>query len=168
MRQIARAMTFALFILTAGSNLSAPLAVAQDSIVGFDITPHHFGISVPNLEESIAWYQKMLGFKVVSRMGQGSGMLVALMQRGNFHVELFQAAGAKPMPEYRRDPSSDLRVNGLCQIAFQVADVQAAVKELKAKGVEVSMGPVDSAGVVFAFIHDNSGINIELIQYKKQ
>ena len=29
----------------------------------FEIKPHHTGISVPNLEESIAWYQKMLGFQ---------------------------------------------------------------------------------------------------------
>jgi methylmalonyl-CoA/ethylmalonyl-CoA epimerase len=172
MRKMIHAMmiTFALFVVTAGLNSHAQPVPAQDSPVGFEITPHHFGISVPNLEESIVWYQKMLGFKVVSRMGGGvnSGMLVALIQRGSFNIELFQVAGAKPLPEYRRDPSADLRVNGLCQMAFQVSDVQAAIKELKAKGVEVSMGPVDSTGVVFAFIHDNSGINIELIQFKKQ
>jgi methylmalonyl-CoA/ethylmalonyl-CoA epimerase len=144
-------------------------AVAEDSGVGFEISPHHVGISVPSMEESITWYKKMLGFEVVSRMGSSnSGMLVALIKRGNCHIELFQVAGAKPLPEYRRDPSADLRVNGISQMAFQVADVQAAVKELKAKGAEIAMGPVDSAGVVFAFIRDNSGNCFELIQFKNQ
>jgi len=49
-----------------------------------------------------------------------------------------------------------------------VADVQAAAKELKAKGAEIAMGPVDSPGVAFVFIRDNAGNCFELIQFKKQ
>jgi methylmalonyl-CoA/ethylmalonyl-CoA epimerase len=163
-----RSMQALLAVIFAAFAISA---AAEDAGVGFEITHHHTGISVPNLEESIAWYKKMLGFEVVSRMGGGSGnngMLVALIKRGNSHIELFQVPGAKPLPEYRRDPSSDLRVHGLSQMAFQVSDVQAAVKELKAKGAEIAMGPVDSSGVVFAFIRDNAGNCFELIQFKKQ
>ncbi len=150
--------------------MNPPALTAQENSVGFEITPHHFGLSVPNLEESIEWYRKMLGFEVVTRMKEDSGnrMLIALMRRGNFHLELFQVEGAEPMPAYRRDPSADLRVHGLKQMAFQVPDVHAAVKELKARGVEIAMGPVESPGVVFVFIRDNSGIAIELIQFKKQ
>ena len=163
-----------LFLATALAVFSALGALnlaVQDSGPGFEITPHHFGLSVPNLEESIAWYQKMLGFKVVTRMNQGANsekMLVALLRRGNFYLELFQVAGAKPLPEYRRDPTADLGVHGLKQMAFQVADVQAAAKELKAKGAEIAMGPVDSPGVAFVFIRDNAGNCFELIQFKKQ
>jgi methylmalonyl-CoA/ethylmalonyl-CoA epimerase len=94
-------------------------------------------------------------------------MTVVHIKRGNCYIELFQIDGAKPLPEYRRDPSSDLRVNGLAHFAYQVADVQAALKELKAKGAEVAMGPVDTPGVVFAFIRDNAGNCFELIQFKK-
>jgi len=151
-------------------SIFAVAAVSQDNAVGFQISYHHVGISVPNLEESIAWYKKMLGFEVVSRMGGATNdaMLVALIKRGNCHIELFQVPGAKPLPEYRRDPSADLRVHGLGQFAFQVADTQAAVKELKAKGAEIAMGPVDTAGVVFAFVRDNAGNCFELIQFKNQ
>ena len=149
-------------------SIFATSAAAQEASVSFDISMHHFGISVPNLEESIAWYKKMLGFELVSRMkGEtGEGMLVALIRRGNAHIELFQVPKAKPLPEYRRDPTADLGVNGISQMAFQVADVQAAVKELKSKGAEVAMGPVDTAGVSFAFIRDNAGNCFELIQFK--
>jgi methylmalonyl-CoA/ethylmalonyl-CoA epimerase len=164
------AIAFALCVVIGDLSMNAAPATAQDEGVGFEISPHHVGISVPNLEESIAWYQKMLGFKVVQRMTQGanSGMIVALLQRGNCYIELFQVAGAKPLPEYRRDPTADLHVHGIKHMAFQVSDVLAATKELKAKGAEIAMGPVDSPGVVFVFIRDNSGNTFELIQFKKQ
>jgi methylmalonyl-CoA/ethylmalonyl-CoA epimerase len=160
-------MACALVVLLA---VFAAAAAAQESAVGFQISYHHVGISVPNLEESIAWYKKMLGFEVVSRMGGATNdaMLVALIKRGNCHIELFQVSGAKPLPEYRRDPSADLRVHGLSQFAFQVTDTQAAVKELKAKGAEIAMSPVDTSGVVFAFVRDNAGNCFELIQFKNQ
>jgi len=142
-------------------------AAAQDGQAGFEISHHHVGISVPNAEESAAWYRKMLGFEVVTRMNQGS-MVVVHIKRGNCYIELFQVEGAKALPEYRRDPTADFGVHGLVHFAFQVPDVLAAVKELKAKGAEVALNPVDTPGVVFAFIRDNAGNCFELIQYKKQ
>ena len=159
---------FALFVAIGGMSMNVPQSSAQDNGVGFEISHHHVGISVPNAEESAAWYKKMLGFEVVTRMNQGNGMLVVHIRRGNCYIELFQIAGAKPLQEYRRDPNADLRVHGLVHMAFQVSDVLAATKELKAKGAEIAMGPVDTPGVVFAFIRDNSGNAFELIQYKKQ
>lgn len=160
---------FVIFVMAL--NMNAPLAQAQDAPapddrVSFEISPDHVGISVPNAEESAAWYHKMLGFEVEFRMKQGEGMTVVHIKRGDFSIELFQIVGAKPLPEYRRDPSTDLRVNGLAHFAFRVSDVQAAIKELKAKGAEIAMEPVDTPGVVFAFVRDNAGNCFELIQYK--
>jgi hypothetical protein len=37
---------------------------------------------------------------------------------------------------------------------------------LMKKGAEIAMGPVDTPGVAFAFIRDNAGNTLELIQYK--
>jgi catechol 2,3-dioxygenase-like lactoylglutathione lyase family enzyme len=161
-------MAFAFAIFLAASGLSSPLAIAQDSGVSFEISHHHVAISVPNAEESAAWYQKMLGFEVITRINQGGGMTVVHIRRGNCYIELFQIEGAKPLPEYRRDPSSDLRVHGTVHFAFQVSDVAAAIKELQAKGAEIAMATVDTPGVAFAFVRDNSGNCFELIQYKKQ
>jgi methylmalonyl-CoA/ethylmalonyl-CoA epimerase len=151
--------------------MSISFATAQsDRIAGFEISHHHVGISVPNAEESAAWYKKMLGFEVVARMTEDGAnkMKIVHIKRGNCYIELFQVEGAKPLPDYRRDPSEDFTVHGLKHMAFQVADVQAAVKELKAKGADIAMGPVDTPGVAFVFIRDNAGNPFELIQYKKQ
>lgn len=141
-------------------------ATAQnDPPVGFEISHHHIGISVANAEESAAWYNRMLGFEVVTRMKQ-QGMTVVHIQRGNCYIELFQVEGAKPLPDYRRDPTKDLGVHGTVHFAFQVEDAAAVIKELKEKGAEIAMEPIDTPGVAFAFIRDNSGNCFEVIQYK--
>jgi methylmalonyl-CoA/ethylmalonyl-CoA epimerase len=144
-------------------------ATAQGSGPGFAIMPHHVGISVPNLAESIAWYQEMLGFEVVRRMTQAANpeMELALLQRGDCYIELFQVADGKPMPEYRRDPTEDLYVHGTKHIAFQVEDARAAAEILAAKGAEIALGPVENPRTVFVFIRDNSGNTFELIQFKE-
>ena len=166
----ATAIALALFVTVGYLCLNVPAANALGDGAGFEVTHHHVGISVPNAEESAAWYKKMFGFEEVLRMNQGgvNGMLVVHIKRANCYIELFQVAGASPLPEYRRDPSADLRVHGFKHMAFQVPDVAAAIKELRAKGAEIAMEPVDTPGIAFAFVRDNSGNTFELIQYKKQ
>ncbi len=163
-------IAFAIFIAAVCTIAVTPPALAQDDGAGFDISFHHVAISVANAEESAAWYKKMFGFKEVLRMNQGANnaMLVVHIKRGNCYIELFQVAGSKPLPEYRRDPTADLGVQGLKHMAFEVSDVMDATKKLKAKGAEIAMGPVDTPGVAFVFVRDNSGNTLELIQYKKQ
>ena len=162
---------FALLLAAGYSAMGDIMAEEQNSKPGFGISFHHIGISVPNLEESIAWYKEKLGFEEVMRMNQGEtikNMIIGHIRRGNCYIELFQVAGAKPLPEYRRDPNADLMVHGLKHFGLQVSDVHAAVEELKAKGVEIAMGPIDTPGVAFVFIRDNSGNTFELIEYKNQ
>jgi len=159
-----------MLITAGGVAMIVPPATAQDKGAGFEISLHHIGISVANLDESIAWYREMLGFEEVMRMKEDAAnkMEIGHIRRSNCYIELFQVEGAAPLPEYRRDPSADLRVHGVKHFGLQVSDAHAAVKELKAKGVEIAMGPVDTPGVVFVFIRDNSGNALELIEYKNR
>jgi methylmalonyl-CoA/ethylmalonyl-CoA epimerase len=144
-------------------------AASKDNPVGFDLSLHHVGISVPDAEASAAWYREMLGFEEVLRMNEKAvnEMFIIHIRRGNAYIELFEVKGADPLPEYRRDPDADLRVHGLKHMAFQVSDVQAAVKELTAKGVEIAKAPIDTPGIAFVFFRDNAGNTFELIQYKR-
>lgn len=146
------------------------LALAQTSPqaggASFDITPHHAAVSVPNLEESIAWYQRMLGFEVVRRVAPNANIAIALLRRNDCYLELFQVAGAAPLPDSRRNPTADLAVHGIKHFAFEVADARGAAANLKAKGAEVVMGPVENATEIFFFVRDNAGNAFELIQYK--
>jgi methylmalonyl-CoA/ethylmalonyl-CoA epimerase len=157
-----------LFLAAEYLGMEVLMAEEQNNKPGFEISLHHVGISVANLEESIAWYKEMLGFEEVMRMSEDAAnkMEIGHIKRGNCYIELFQVEGAKPLPEYRLDPSADLRVHGVKHFGLQVDDALAAVKELKAKGVEIAMGPIDTPGVCFVFIRDNSGNALELIEYK--
>ena len=139
---------------------------AQTKGPSFELTADHVGLSVPDLGKSIDWYEQMLGFHLVRRTN-GKGMQIALLQRGGFHVELFSPTDGRAMPDYRHDPSADLHVYGMKHVGFAVKNVRAAIAELKARGVEVALGPIENKTTVFAFIRDNSGIPLELIQHKQ-
>jgi methylmalonyl-CoA/ethylmalonyl-CoA epimerase len=143
-------------------------AAQQDTSASFDIAPHHAAISVPNLEESIAWYHDMLDFEVVRQVtaGAGANITIALLQRGDCYLELFQVAGAAPLPEYRSSPTADLAVHGTKHFAFEVADARRAAEILAAKDAEIAMGPVENATEIFFFVRDNAGNTFEIIEYK--
>ena len=73
--------------------------MAKSTSSNIKIAPHHGGISVPDIEASITWYQNMLGFKVVRRMNiDAIPAKVAFLQHGNFRIELFEVPGASPLP----------------------------------------------------------------------
>ena len=169
-KNLRTAIGIAAFLVIGIQGMVSPQASAQDAGADFEITPHHTGISVANLDESIAWYHRMLGFEVVSRNTQESNpkMTFALLRRGDCYIELFQVVDGKPLPAYRRDPTADLYVHGIKHFAFQVKDARAASTALKAKGAEIVLGPVENPRVVFVFIRDNSGNCFELIQFKDQ
>ena len=150
--------------------MTGSLVFAEDRPVSFTIAPHHIGISVPNAEESAAWYKKMLGFEDVLRMNEGgvNKMKVIHIRRDDAYIELFEVEGAKPLPDYRRDHSTDFTVHGLKHFAFRVPDAMAAFEELRKKGAEVDMEPRDLPGIIFGFVRDNAGNCFELIEYKTQ
>jgi len=146
------------------SLLAQPVA-AQSSNTGLDFKIDHVGISVANLRESVDWYVDKLGFELVRplNLDSESTMTIALLRYGDFNIELFQIDGAAALPEYRRDPSADLRVHGLAHFAFQVDDVAAVQADLIAKGVNIVM-PLTQNRTNFFFVNDNSGNSFEFIQ----
>ena len=137
--------------------------------VGFDIEWNHVALSVPNIAESIAWYEKMLGFKGTVRPGQpGARQQVADLRRGNITIELFQVTDAAPLPESRKNPSDDFRTHGVKHFGFEVKNLPAVLAELKAKGVKMAFDMRVTPTEDFAFISDNAGNAIELIEHKTQ
>ena len=129
------------------------------------LKPHHCGISVPDLETSVVWYRDMLGFSVKGRITlEAVGAKIAFMKHGNFHIELFEVPGAVPLPEDRRFPDRDLLTHGTKHIAFEVDNLEGAVGALKERGVDIAMDITKMPDGKVAFIRDNAGILIELIE----
>jgi methylmalonyl-CoA/ethylmalonyl-CoA epimerase len=125
---------------------------------------HHGGISVPDLDASIAWYGRVLGFEVARRFPIPTIPAdVAVLKNGPLHIELFQVAGAKPLPEERREPDTDVYTHGNKHISFAVERVQEFAEELKKRGADIVWVKEFPHGANI-FIRDNSGNLVEFVQ----
>ncbi|HEY1309202.1 MAG TPA: VOC family protein [Vicinamibacterales bacterium] len=177
MRSALRAVVFlvsSIVLLPVGAHAQANPELTKQTgeartgdAVGFEIAWDHVALSVPNIAETIAWYEKMLGFKGTVRGGQpGARQQVADLRRGNITIELFQLPDAAPLPESRKNPSEDFRTHGVKHFGFEVKNLPAVLAELKAKGVKMAFEMRDTPTTAFAFISDNAGNAIELIEHK--
>jgi methylmalonyl-CoA/ethylmalonyl-CoA epimerase len=130
-----------------------------------DIRPDHAGISVADLEASIAWYRDMLGFELdrVVDIPEGTGK-VAMIHHGDFILELFCFPGAAPLPEEQRHPATGLSVQGIKHVAYAVPDLAALMEELKAKDVDLVWDIVIHEGTPCAFVRDNTGNLVEFVE----
>jgi len=129
------------------------------------IKPHHCGISVPELEASINWYRDMLGFSVVKRMTiDAIPAKIAFLNHGDFYIELFQIEDAVPLPEDRRHPNRDICTHGTKHIAFAVDDVSKFITTVKKRGVDIAMDVNMMEDKAMAFIRDNAGNLIEVVE----
>jgi len=133
------------------------------------LRPLHVGISVPDMPASIAWYEQMLGFRLVSdKYFDQLPARIAFLELGGFSVELFEVPGAAHLPDDRRTPNLDIRTHGTKHVAYAVADLPGLMETLKSKGVDVAMDVFPMEGDLVAFIRDNSGNLIELIQHQRE
>jgi len=147
-----------------------------------DLRPHHFSISVPNIEDGIHFWTEIFGatvdhrFRVDAIGGDG-----AFLSIGTLKLELWELAGANPVPPERKTPNSDLLTNGTKHIAFSVPDLQSSLEALHHAGVKIvavqrerglpmqaeedpSLASDPARKPAFAaFIHDPSGTLIELL-----
>jgi catechol 2,3-dioxygenase-like lactoylglutathione lyase family enzyme len=125
---------------------------------------HHGGVSVPNLEEAVAWYCHALGFVEERRFTIAQAKArVAMIVKNGLRFELFEVEGAAALPEARRMPIADLGVHGNKHIAFQIADLEAFLEEMQAKGVDIAFVVREAFGRG-CFIRDCAGNLIEFVE----
>lgn len=134
----------------------------------FDLSMHHCALSVPDIAASITWYREMLGFGVEYRTHMPSvPFRGAFLRRGDTRVELFERPGAASLPAARRDPDADLATHGTKHMALGVSSIQDALDFLASRQVEIAMPVFENEAMSVAFIRDNSGNLIELIESRK-
>ena len=137
---------------------------------GLYLKPHHVGISVANMEESISWYQKHLDFELVwCRDFPPINTKIAFLKHGDFQVELFEHSDTKPLADYRKHPLTDIQFQGTKHICFVMENgLEALHERLITEGVDVAMSLRESPpkDALMCFIRDNTGNLIEIIQLK--
>jgi methylmalonyl-CoA/ethylmalonyl-CoA epimerase len=128
---------------------------------------HHGGVSVPDLDAAIAWWRTVLGFEVEARFPiPAIPAEVAMLVNGPLHIELFQVAGAKPLPAERRQPDTDVYTHGNKHVSFAVESVRDFAEELKRRGADIVWVKEMKHGSNI-FIRDNAGNLIEFVQSSK-
>ena len=130
------------------------------------VRPHHVGISVADLQASIAWYERYLGFALESLVPvpEDEGRVAMLVAQGGFRVELFELPGAAPLPADRRHPATDLRTHGVKHVAYQVAGIEAWQARLRDLGADIVWDLRVHEDVKVLFLRDNTGNLVELVE----
>ncbi len=125
----------------------------------------HTGISVNNMEESLEWYAKNLGFELVKEDGYVPplGAKICFIEKDGYQIELFEYDDPKPIPEDRLTPNSDLQTIGTKHLALAVDDMDAVKEDFLKDGVDIAHEVGMGADRVM-FIRDCNGVLIELIQ----
>ena len=121
----------------------------------------HSMIRVNDLEESIKFYSKVLGMKLLreKKYPEGKFSLAFLgygKETDNTVIEL----------TYNWDTNDYEHGNAFGHIAIEVDDIYKVCEEIKNKGVKVirDPGPMMGSRLLLAFIEDPNGYKIELIE----
>jgi catechol 2,3-dioxygenase-like lactoylglutathione lyase family enzyme len=126
---------------------------------------HHYTISVTDLEQSVAWYRRVLGFEQLGGIDINRAYKLARLRNGNILLHLIQAHKPLPLPSYRSHPATDNAVQGHKHCSLRVNDGALAEQELRALGAEIVFVPKVN-GTYGIFILDPTGNLIEILQEK--
>lgn len=130
---------------------------------------HHGGVSVPNLDAAVAWYERVLGFKVLYRTTIPTIPAdMAMLENGNLHFELFEAQNAAPASKQRSYPDTDVLIHGNKHVSFACEDVKALAEKLRGRRADIVWVKEFPDGRANLFLRDNAGNLIEFIQEKKR
>jgi methylmalonyl-CoA/ethylmalonyl-CoA epimerase len=125
----------------------------------------HIGIAVSNLKKAIPFYQDILSmtFKGVEEVAEYK-VKVAFFQIGESKIELLEPTSKESFIAEFLEKNGQ----GIHHIAYEVEDVEVAIKKLEADGTRmIDKKPRQGAhGARVAFLHPESsqGVLVELCQ----
>ncbi|MBM7702672.1 VOC family protein [Metabacillus iocasae] len=121
---------------------------------------HHVAIICSDYETSKQFYVDTLGLSVVSEVyrNERDSYKLDLAIGDDYQIELFSFPNTPPRPSYPE-------ARGLRHLAFEVDDIEAAVRELEEKGVIVEPIRIDPVTQKrFTFFADPDDLPLELYE----
>ena len=141
----------------------------------------HTGITVKNLERSLAFWRDVLGFELSHRAHQkgelaaeitgvpGAEILIAVLKAPGHKIELLEYRAPADRSHLRPKPCDV----GSVHVALTVDDLDAVLEQIASAGwtaagkpQTLTVGP--NAGKRVIYVRDPDGTNIELMQMPKQ
>ena len=120
---------------------------------------HHVAIICSDYEISKEFYVEKLGFEIIREIYREERQSYKLdLKIGESQIELFSFPNAPKRPSYPE-------ACGLRHLAFEVDDIEEAVKELKGKNIQVEEVRIDEyTGKKFTIFNDPDGLPLELYE----
>ncbi len=123
----------------------------------------HIGIAVKNLEETLKFYEDVLGMECTGKEEVDEQKVrVAFLPVGDSEVELLESTDPEgPIAKY-----IDKKGEGIQHIAFRVDNIEQAIETMKEKGIRMidEKPRYGAGGAKIAFCHPKStgGVLVEL------
>lgn len=120
----------------------------------------HIAINCLDLQRSLDFYERILGFKQLQTVNCGDFDILYFALPNGARLELFDYHGKNLEVLHKEDDS------GLRHVAFQVEDVAAHEKLLRAEGVEITLATCDlpNLGARVLLFLDPNGVTLEFCE----
>ncbi|NLT94928.1 MAG: VOC family protein [Clostridia bacterium] len=113
-------------------------------------------ITVKDMEESLKFYQEIVGLKVERRFNPGPGMEIVFLGDGETKVELISNEQVK-----------DVSFGPNISLGFEVDSLDEMMNFIKEKGIEIHSGPFQpNPNTRFFFVLDPNGLKIQFVETK--
>ncbi|MGI6145121.1 MAG: VOC family protein [Clostridia bacterium] len=111
-------------------------------------------IKVKNMEESLKFYQEIVGLKLNNRFKAGPGSEIAFLGDGETKIELFYDEEIK-----------EVNIGEDVSWGFVVDSVDEMIKFVQEKGIPIQSGPIQpNPHIKFFFITDPNGLKIQFVE----
>ncbi len=111
-------------------------------------------LTVKNMDESLAFYQDVIGLVLQRKMPGGPGMEIAFLGDGETQVELICA-----------ESKSNVAFGPDISLGFEVESLDQMLAFVQEKDIPVLAGPVQpNPHVRFFYIQDPNGLKIQFVE----
>lgn len=111
-------------------------------------------ITVSNMEESLKFYQEIVGLSISRRFMSGPVGEIVFLGDGETKVELIY-----------NEANKSVNVGHDISLGFEVNSVDEMIKFVKEKGLELESGPFQpNPHVKFFFVKDPNGVRIQFVE----
>ena len=111
-------------------------------------------ILVNNMDESLKFYEEILGLKLADRFQAGPGMEISFLGEGETKIELICNENLKKLDAGNR-----------VTLGFNVESLDEMVQFVKDKGINIITGPIQpNPRIKYFIIQDPNGVKIQFAE----
>ncbi len=112
-------------------------------------------ITVKDMEESLKFYQEVVGLKLKRRFEAGPGVEIAFLGDGETQIELIC-----------RGNNETVNIGEDISLGFEVNSIEEMMKFVKEKDIDIHSGPFQpNPNAKFFFVQDPNGLKIQFVEH---